>query len=114
MGNAAHIGRLGALAVALGIGSAIASMPCIAAAQPSESPSATSGASAGSHSGRPVAKPTAVKAKLTAVRPVHKVPVLSGAAKLPTPERALQDLASALEFVGSELERLGRGRPTGS
>jgi hypothetical protein len=45
---------------------------------------------------------------------VRKVPALSGTAKLPTPERALQDLASALEFVGSELERLGRGRPTGS
>jgi hypothetical protein len=125
MGNAAHIGRLGALAVALGVGSAIASMPCVAAAQPSDSPAATSGPTAGPHTGKParaadgttrtVAKATAVKANLTAVRPMRSgVPVLSGAAKLPTPDQALQTLTSALELVGSELQRIGRGRPTGS
>jgi hypothetical protein len=125
MGNAAHIGRLGALAVALGVGSAIASMPCIAAAQPSDSPSSTSGATAGPHTGKPAragdrttrtgAKATAPKVTLTAVKPMRSgVPVLSGAAKLPTPDQALQTLTSALELVGSELQRIGRGRPTGS
>ena len=121
MGNAAHIGRLGALAVALGVGSAIASMPCIAAAQPSDSPSSTSGATAGPHTGKPAragdrttrtaAKATAPKVHLTAVKPMRSgVPVLSGAAKLPTPDQALQTLTSALELVGSELQRITGGR----
>ena len=42
MGSACHIGRIGGLAVALGIGMAVASSPGLAAAQPSNSDSATS------------------------------------------------------------------------
>ncbi|WKG02625.1 hypothetical protein [Mycolicibacterium sp. HK-90] len=46
MGNAKHIGRVGALAVALGIGTAMAGTPWVAAADPSvDSPSAADSAS---------------------------------------------------------------------
>ncbi|WP_163695401.1 alkaline phosphatase family protein [Mycolicibacterium sarraceniae] len=45
---------------------------------------------------------------------MRKGPVLSGADKLPTPDQAFQALTSALELAGSEVQRLSRGRPTGS
>ncbi len=44
MAHATHIGRIGALAVALGIGTALASAPCIASAQPSDTSASSSGA----------------------------------------------------------------------
>lgn len=120
MGNAAHIGRLGALAVALGIGSAIASMPGIAEAAPSGSAPGTSGATAGPHTGKSArahvaVKPSGVTANSAVAKPLRiGAPVVSGAAKLPTPDQALQALTSTLELVGSELQRIGRGRSSGA
>ncbi|WP_445167531.1 alkaline phosphatase family protein [Mycolicibacterium sp. Dal123E01] len=111
MGNTAHIGRLGALAVALGVGYAIASSTCVATAQPS----ASAGTSSGPHAARPAQAARALaKATVNQVHTAASRPMLAGAVKLPTPERAWQDLTSALAMAGAELQRLGRGRPTGS
>src|SRR6185295_7467779 len=50
MGTAKYIGRVGALAVALGVGAAIANTPGVALADPSESGSTSSSSASGSSS----------------------------------------------------------------
>ena len=50
MGYVRYVGRVGALAVALGVGSAVATMPGVALAEPSDSSSSSSSSSSGSSS----------------------------------------------------------------
>jgi hypothetical protein len=48
MGYVSYVGRIGALAVALGVGTAVATMPGVALAEPSSSSSSSSSSASGS------------------------------------------------------------------
>ncbi|MCV7020899.1 alkaline phosphatase family protein [Mycolicibacterium aichiense] len=126
MGNAAHIGRVGALAVALGIGSWLASTPPVANAQPSNT-STASGATASAAKPKPaavgkthrvtpslaagpssakVAKPAHLSAPVMHAPTVHSIAVavhsLVGDGRPPTPAT----ISSMLAYAGDELRRI--------
>lgn len=118
MGNAAHIGRVGALAVALGIGSWLASTPCVADAQPSNSSAASEStatkpkpvAVGKSHRATPslAAGPSAAKLgkpqQLSASQRLPSVHLraLLGDGTPPTPAT----ISSMLAYAGNELRRI--------
>lgn len=133
MGNAAHIGRVGALAVALGIGSWLASTPCVADAQPSNTSTTGSTASAGKPKPTAVAKSHRVTPSLATAQssakankpqqlsaPVAHVPTahsiattlhsLLGDGTPPSPAT----ISSMLAYMGDELRRITGVGKTGA
>ena len=133
MGNAAHIGRVGALAVALGIGSWLASTPCVADAQPSNTSTTGSTASAGtskpaavakSHRVTPslatapssskTAKPQQLSAPVAHVPTAHSIATtlhsLLGDGTPPSPAT----ISSMLAYMGDELRRITGVGKTGA
>ena len=126
MGNVAHIGRVGALAVALGIGTWLASTPCVAEAQPAAG-SAASGDTASAAKPRPAAvakshrvtrgpgaepsstkvgKPGLVSVRVPHVPTAHAVATavhsLTGDGAPPSPAT----ISSMLAYAGNELRRI--------
>lgn len=133
MGNAAHIGRVGALAVALGIGSWLASTPCVADAQPSNTSTTGSTASAGKPKPAAVAKshrvtpslataqssakankPQQLSALVAHVPTAHSIATtlhsLLGDGTPPSPAT----ISSMLAYMGDELRRITGVGKTGA